>query len=46
MIEASRRQRIGWMAAIAAACVVAALAAVRLAVNVGFDWWTIPALVV
>ncbi|HET9703427.1 MAG TPA: fatty acid desaturase CarF family protein [Vicinamibacterales bacterium] len=46
MIEASRRQRIAWMAALAAACVVAALAAVRLAVNVGFDWWTLPALVV
>ena len=44
MIEASRRQRVAWMAAIAAACAVAALAAVRLALNVGFEWWTIPAL--
>lgn len=46
MIEASRRLRVVWMAAIAAACAVAALAAVRLAVNAGFEWWTIPALIV
>jgi ubiquitin-conjugating enzyme E2 variant len=44
MIEASRHQRVVWIAAIAAACTLAATAAVRLALNVGFAWWTIPAL--
>jgi ubiquitin-conjugating enzyme E2 variant len=44
MIEASRGQRVVWMAAITAAGAVAAVAALRLAVTVGFEWWTIPAL--
>jgi hypothetical protein len=44
MTEASRHQRVVWIAAIASACTLAATAAVRLALNVGFAWWTIPVL--